>query len=680
MALPLVTNWDLFVHIKNIEAEGRMSALVTHLQSLFGIDDVTISLNAFARKFLWEVRQRWQRAKRYEAAFKNTNEAWLQKRISFCPAAKKQEHVSPAPAQPPKKRGRPMKNFNESSERSKRRKLHETEMQFNRSCEIILRSSSRCLVSAGHTEVAKIVAQLAKDPTSIAQLSQSDTTLKKTPEEALGLLVDADLSKRRYQMIRNASPDVFPPYNDVRAAKEECYPTGIVVQQESVSVPLQNLISHTNRRLMMYLDPVLSKLPLEQLQHLTVRFKYGCDGSGDHSLFKLKSRLAATRDDNILLFSLCPVRVVNKDENGNEIVVWRNPTPNSSRFCRPIRLLFKKEEADLVRQQITSLDAEIEALQPTEVKLSMNKVIKAKTTMHLTMIDGKICSILLDVSSYARCNICLASPSEMNNLEELEGRPINDTALGLGAPVMHARVRFMECVVNIGVRQDIETWAVRGEFNQIVTKARLFMMQDEFVKEGLYIDMVKSGGNGGSTNDGNTARRFFEDPARAARITGVDEELIRRFSVILDAINSGFELDLEKLEAYCRETRELYVKLYSWFYMPSAVHKILFHLKDILAAGVCPAGEMSEECQESRHKDMRMYRRAFTRKISWEKCNLDLFNRLLLSSDPLTSLGRQRVQKKSQPIRQEVILLLKSPVVSVTSADSDASSDSEDDV
>ncbi len=44
---------------------------------------------------------------------------------------------------------------------------------------------------------------------------------------------------------------------------------------------------------------------------------------------------------------------------------------------------------------------------------------------------------------------------------------------------------------------------------------------------GLRVDFVKQGS--GTSNDGNTARRFFENPEVTASITLVDETLINRF-------------------------------------------------------------------------------------------------------------------------------------------------------
>ena len=46
---------------------------------------------------------------------------------------------------------------------------------------------------------------------------------------------------------------------------------------------------------------------------------------------------------------------------------------------------------------------------------------------------------------------------------------------------------------------------------------------------GLLVDIPKIGGSG-STNDGNTARRAFDNAKLFSEITGVDLELIERLS------------------------------------------------------------------------------------------------------------------------------------------------------
>lgn len=70
--------------------------------------------------------------------------------------------------------------------------------------------------------------------------------------------------------------------------------------------------------------------------------------------------------------------------------------------------------------------------------------------------------------------------------------------------------------------------------------------------------------------------------------------------MILETICCNFAIDAEKFGIYARETANLAISLYPWYNMPSTVHKILIHGKEIIESAVLPIGLLSEEAQESR--------------------------------------------------------------------------------
>lgn len=86
-------------------------------------------------------------------------------------------------------------------------------------------------------------------------------------------------------------------------------------------------------------------------------------------------------------------------------------------------------------------------------------------------------------------------------------------------------------------------------------------IQESFRKKiGLFVDIPKPGS--GTTNDGNTARKFFANPPLSSSIKGIDEEIIRRFGVILKTIACGFKIDAEAFKTYSTlKTAELYTTL-----------------------------------------------------------------------------------------------------------------------
>lgn len=173
----------------------------------------------------------------------------------------------------------------------------------------------------------------------------------------------------------------------------------------------------------------------------------------------------------------------------------------------------------------------------------------------------------------------------------------------------------MECLLHIAYRLDVTCWQAKQPHEKESVAKRKKYIQEEFkTRTGLIIDVPKQGS--GTSNDGNTARRFFQDPALSASITGLNVKLVEKFANILSVIASGFEVNTEMFQTYCIETARQYVKLYGWYKMPSSVHRVLIHGADIIKAAIVPVGSLSEEPQECRNKDIKNYREHRARKCS----------------------------------------------------------------
>lgn len=201
-------------------------------------------------------------------------------------------------------------------------------------------------------------------------------------------------------------------------------------------------------------------------------------------------------------------------------------------------------------------------------------------------------------------------------------------------------------------------------------------IQKEFKDRlGLNIDQPKQGF--GNTHDGTIARRFFKDSAVSASITGLDETLIKRFRVILQSLSSGFEIDVEKFKEYTTETKRMYFDLYSWYGVTPTIHKIFDHSAQIIENQCVPVGQLIEEAQEARNKDLRNYRKRNTRKNSRIDTNSDLLTMLLVSSDPVIASYRKPVKKNKIPLDSYVLYLLKCSTPSSRSSLEESSEEDE---
>ena len=218
----------------------------------------------------------------------------------------------------------------------------------------------------------------------------------------------------------------------------------------------------------------------------------------------------------------------------------------------------------------------------------------------------------------------------------------------------------------------------KTEAEEAMVKARKLDIQTRYRNEtGLLVDMPKV--NFGNTNDGNTSRRFFEDPKLTSEITGVNYDLIYRLKVILETISSGHMIDTEKYDQYALETARLYIELYPWHPMTPQCNKILVHGAVIIEKALLPIGQLSEEAAEARNKHFRQFRQNFARKFTRENCNRDIFNRLLLSSDPLlTSMRGIKRGKRAAFLPETVALLMPAkhnPTEQSSESDSGSGSD-----
>ena len=193
-------------------------------------------------------------------------------------------------------------------------------------------------------------------------------------------------------------------------------------------------------------------------------------------------------------------------------------------------------------------------------------------------------------------------------------------------------------------------WQMRNENAKKIVKERIAVIQKQFKNEtGLVVDMPRSDGSGNS-NDGNTARRFLKNADHTARITGIDLQLIERIHTFLAVLSYGREIDAIQFRKYSIETAELYVRHYSWYYMPQSLHKILIHGADVIQQFNLPIGSLSKEAQEARNKEFRKYREEFTRKSLRINADKDIMIRLLCSSDPFISCLRYKRVEKSTPL------------------------------
>ena len=91
-------------------------------------------------------------------------------------------------------------------------------------------------------------------------------------------------------------------------------------------------------------------------------------------------------------------------------------------------------------------------------------------------------------------------------------------------------------------------WHGRTEDEKSIVKLRKVEVRAEFRKRiGLFIDQPRVGG-AGTSNDRNTARRFFQQYDVSAYIMNMDADLMKRLHIILATMSCGYDINSSKFK------------------------------------------------------------------------------------------------------------------------------------
>lgn len=128
--------------------------------------------------------------------------------------------------------------------------------------------------------------------------------------------------------------------------------------------------------------------------------------------------------------------------------------------------MFATESTELVRAERENIQVQIFQIVPTRLSS-----FQADTKLVLTMIDGRVFSIIVESSSQA-CGICKATSKLMNNIDGINNLARHNDLLKFGLSTLHSWTRCFECVSQIGYRLPIKRWQVRGLDKSIVDQRK----------------------------------------------------------------------------------------------------------------------------------------------------------------------------------------------------------------
>lgn len=304
------------------------------------------------RKLIFDLKNKWHKSKRTESIFLNTYSEWLGVYISF---GLKEENKTKRST-----RGRPSTSFEDSSERSKRRKTENFRTQST--TEELSYATQMNLRAEGKQDAAKILKDVTSNSPSKAKKYRSSFEYVQednfNADKALSLYIELKFSRNKYQQLRNAClrkrSKLFPSYKEIiLKSKKNCYPKSeIILTETSAEIKLQPLLDHTTSRILLTQLDVIKCLTDQQLENLFLICKWGCDGSSGQSRYKQKFSDESKTDESVFFTSIVPLQLTHTNKVTNKTtVIWKNPRPSSPRFCRPIRIQFLHETTEITIQE-----------------------------------------------------------------------------------------------------------------------------------------------------------------------------------------------------------------------------------------------------------------------------------------------------------------------------------------
>ena len=288
----------------SVPESNSINFVVAHILEQLNLKlcDVVASKINVLKKAIGTLRSKrnvkWNIAKRVIDRFETQNKKWLDSEfnVSYLNSDNPQSKTSKRLCA-----GRPSIEFNKKSYRSKRREAAEISnknqnnpMSLLMACRHAARLNGEKNLSAALNELCK---GSQKNLNPVKNIGNTTSIVKMNSEEALGYLLDNNMSKRNYQnmrlLVKSRGADIFPSYNDVLAAKSKCRPNQqyITISDNSAEVSLQGLLDHTTERIFQLQEkPILQFIEQSKAKDIeTVLIcSWGFDGSSGHSAYKQK--------------------------------------------------------------------------------------------------------------------------------------------------------------------------------------------------------------------------------------------------------------------------------------------------------------------------------------------------------------------------------------------------------
>ena len=510
--------------------------------------------------------------------------------------------------------------------------------------------------------------------------------------DACAMMYNLNLSTNQYQELRLFLMKFkfeIPPRNLNDVYKKSLLPN-ITSDTIKTECHIKELVTNTVSSLLVacnWEDP--SPTP----STLSITSKFGLDGSGSHNIRHQKANeedVPGTTSISYIGAFWCPLMLKVKDE-----VVWDNPLPNSTLYCRPVCLMHGKEERKNIEEHFKPIMDNITSLEEESTPLIRGTIAHdLDVTCEISMVDGKMID-LIHGDSGSFCHYCDVTRDEANNMELIKmGFPLTKTyqqvqerwdKLASGEMAysnperkgqchepmvkkdlrhfanLHSKLRSLDFCLKLLYHLEsgqTHTWSEsNARVLQAVTLAKKQIREKISELCGLVLDMPTA--NGGNTNSGPTADRFFEVKDRVKICSVIRKTKDREnFNILLGFFNKLLSVtqrcDSNMIAIPDRVTQlgtalMVHIKeAFPFAMITPSVHQMAAHSGQLfeLTEGKSIA-VYAEQGSEAWNKYIRAYKSgpsARARQCSVENNTRDIFTRMMLQTHPLIATKKRQIQ------------------------------------
>lgn len=319
------------------------------------------------------------------------------------------------------------------------------------------------------TATLQLALNIAKNNANISYESDSavSSIIPHSLDSAFALFLENDFSKAQWDRLVNDSKKqnapIYPSYYKLDKVMKQCRPTVYRVENEMcVEVTFQVMANLTAERLV---TAVGTEWSTKDLNNLVLICAYGFDSSSGfnnpHQKFNEAENVSLKSELSLFASTFILVGLIT----GSKTRMWINPTPQSIRFCRPLRIAIEKETKDTILAEKNRLENEVKELAPHCFLLENGERVTVNFDAYFTMIDGKCLNYVLENPATIRCPVCYLTMDHFNKECDCNVE-IPTSNLTHGIANLHCEIKALEQLIKLACRLPLQVWTVRKELER----------------------------------------------------------------------------------------------------------------------------------------------------------------------------------------------------------------------